>query len=61
MAYVADIGAIPRRQRRAVQSPIPTYDVRIVAGKRIVTFHDKKKTSAKRISSGASQQNEDKK
>ena len=37
--YVVD------RPLRRPRSPIPTYDVKIIAGRRVVIFHDKKGTN----------------
>ncbi len=33
----------PRRPRPPLRSAVPTYDVKIIAGRRVVIFHDKKK------------------
>ena len=32
----------PLRKPKALRSPIPTYDVKIIAGRRVVIFHDNK-------------------
>jgi len=34
-------------ERRRTRSPGPTYDVKIVAGRRVVVYHDKNKKEEK--------------
>lgn len=56
--YVVDR---PPRRRRTQHSPIPTYDVKIVAGRRVVIFHDteKAKKPSEEESSNEDQHNSD--
>ena len=43
------------RPRRRPPPPFPTYDVKIVAGRRVVIFHDKKKDQNENRNANAQQ------
>ena len=47
----------PLRKPKALRSPIPTYDVKIIAGRRVVIFHDNKSQVASATTESYNNQN----